>query len=338
MNQVNSSLCRLTRALGVLALLSTPGCLQQYDDGSQLFSANVLAPGTTVPLFENDKGAAKKLDANDGFSGMLIPLHSAFAAGNEVQYWDLGTLAAIAPKPMWIFRRRGEGEGPAKEVGHPNLIESIPGDTPYTPLRQLFVVFVTGSYHGERITSLRALEDAIEIGLVEAPVAQDRFVNCNVTLSTMQLQTSVDGASIAPESAYYRGREVSQFCIGGFFDMVGAFLLKDGAITAGNAYLPRRENESQPLDEALLKGKLNDDDDMLDTNVVFDSNVGDMNYMSVWKSFDVIVPSTFQYGDAKSEADLFVKKGSLLSGKADKVISYKDNAVFLNRPILQVLP
>jgi hypothetical protein len=338
MNQANSCFCSLTRALGLLVLLSTQGCLEPYDDGTELYSANVFKPGTNVPLFESDNAAAKKLDANDGFSGALIPLHSAFAAGNEVLYWDLGTLTAIAPKPMWIFRRRGEGDAAAKEVGHPNLIESIPGDTPYTPLRQLYVVFVTAAYHGERITSLRALEDAIEIGLVEAPVAQDRFVNCAVVISTLLLQTSAEGDSIGPEPAYYRGRQVNQFCIGGFFDMVGAFLLKDGAIAAGTAYLPRRSNESQPLDEALLKAKLNDDDDMLDTNVVFDSNVGDMNYMSVWKSFDVVVPPTFQYGDAKSEADLFVKKGSLLSGKPDKVLSYKDNAVFLNRPILQVLP
>jgi len=333
MNLANS------RHIGLLLLLSLSsiaGCLKQFDDGSELYSANVLAPGTNVPLFESDKSAAQKLDANDGFSGMLIPLHSAFAAGNEVQYWDLGSLTAVSAKPMWIFRRRGEDDGPAIEVDHPNLIESIPGDTAYTPLRQLFVVFVRGAYHGERITSLRALEDAIELGLVEAPVAQDRFVNCAVTVSTTQLQTSMEGDSIGPELAYYHGRVVNQFCIGGFFDMVGAFLLKDGAITPGNAYLVRRTNESQPLDEALLKTKLNDDDDMIDTNIVFDSNVGDMNYKSVWKSFDVVVPATFKLGDAKAESDLFAKKGG--PAKPDKVLQFKDNGTFLNRPIMQVLP
>jgi hypothetical protein len=330
----------LTRALAVLLLLlSIHGCLKEFDDGNQLYSSYVLSPGTVVPLFENDMAAAKKLDANDGQSAMLTPLHSAFVAGNEVQYWDFGTLAATAPKPMWIFRRRGDGEdAPAQEVGHPNLIESIPGDTPYTPIRQLYTVFVTNAYHGERITSLRALEDAVEIRLLEAPVAEGHFVNCPVVLSTQQLQTSNDGDVAEPEQAYYHGRVVNQFCIGGFVEMVGAILLKDGAFTPGNAYFPRRINEGQPLDEALLKTKLNDDEDMLDTNTVFDANVGDMNYTSVWKSFDVVVPATFKYGDAKAEADLFVRKGSLLTAKPDKVIQYKDNAVFLNRPIMQVLP
>ena len=338
MNRVNRSRRGTKRACVAFGLLTLTGCLEQFDDGREPYSSYVMPSGSAVPQFENDKAAAKKLDANDGFSGMSIPLHSAFVAGNEVQYWDLGPLTAVAPKPMWIFRRRSTDDGPAQEVGHPNLIESIPGDTPYTPLRQLFVVIVTSKYHGERITSLRALEDAVEIGLVEPPVAQDRFVDCAVTLSTMQLQTASDGEMLSPEQAYYKGRVVYQFCIGGFYDMVGAFLLKDGAFTPGNSYVLRRENESQPLDEALLKTKFNDDEDTLDTNYVFDSNVGDMNYTSIWKSIDVVVPATFKYGDSKSEEDLFVKKSGVLTGKPDKVISYKDNGTFLNRPILQVLP
>ena len=322
----------------VIGLPSLTGCLTPYDDGRDLYSSYIMPSSATVPEFEGDKAAAKKLDANDGLNGTLIQLHGGFAGGNEVQYWDLGTLTSASAKPMWIFRKRVDDDGPAKEV-HPNLIDSIPGDSSYTPLRQLYVVFVTSAYRGEHITSLRALEDAQEIGLIEAPVAQDRFVNCAVTLSSVQLQTSFDEGGVQdPEPAYYQGRVVYQHCIGGFYDMVGAFMLNNGSFSPGNAYVLRRQNETQPIDEAALKTKLNDDEDMLDSNTVFDSTVGDMNYTSVWKSIDVVVPPTYMYPDSTSEADLFVRKGSLLSGKPDKVIEYNDSGVFLNRPILQVQP
>jgi hypothetical protein len=334
MTLVNSYPSSCVRAVCAALLLAATACLKPASETGELYSSYVLPPNAHVRLLEDEPGAAKKLDANDGL-GMTIPLRSAFVGGSEVQYWDFGPITAISVKPMWIFRSRGADM--ALEVDHPNLIDSIPGDTPYTPLRQLFLTFVTDAYRGERITSLRALEDAVEMGLLEAPQPQDVFVNCVVALSTVQRQISKEGAMDGPQPAYYRGRVVNQFCVGGFVANVGAFQLKDGSFTPGNAFLLRRENETQPLDEALLKADLNADGDMLDTNTVYDSkpDPNDMTYTSVWKSIDVLVPREYMFGEAKAQSDLFTGKGSNLVGKAGKVVQYRDTGVFLNRPIRQ---
>jgi hypothetical protein len=316
-----------------LTLLS--GCLDAASEGA-LYSSYVLPAGTEVPQLDDDMGAMKKLDQNDGL-GSMIPLRSAFVAGRNVQYWDFGTVAALSVKPMWVFRRRNDvGTGDPKEIGHPDLIDSIPGDTPYTPLRQIFVVFVTDLFRDERITSLRALDDAVELGIVEAPQAADYFVNCVVTLGTVQLQTTDDGTTTGPAAAYYRGRIVRQFCPGGLVAKVGAFALgKDGSFSPGNAYLLRRENETQPLDETLFKSDLNGDGDKLDTNVIFEASVNEDAYTSIWRSIDVVVPRDYKFGAAKAESDLFDEADGMMMGKST-VVQYRDNGVFLNRPIKQV--
>jgi hypothetical protein len=315
-----------------LTLLS--GCLDAATDGA-LYSSYVLPAGTEVPQLDDNDGDAKKLDANDGL-GSMIPLRSAFVAGRNVQYWDFGTVAALTVKPMWVFRRRNDvGTGDPKEIGHPDLIDSIPGDTAYTPLRQIYVVFITGLYRDERITSLRALDDAVELGLVEAPQAAMFFENCSVTLGKTQLQTTDDGTTTGPGSAFYRGRVVRQFCPGGLIEKVGAFELnKDGVFSPGNAYVVRRENETQPVDESLFKSDLNGDGDKVDTNVIFDASVNEDGYTSIWRSIDLVVSRDYTFGTVKAESDLFDvddSSGTML-GKS-VVVQYRDSGVFLNRPI-----
>jgi hypothetical protein len=252
-----------------------------------------------------------------------------------VQYWDLGTVAATAVRPMWIFRRHG-ANGP-EEVMHPNMIESIPGDTSYTPLRQLYTVYVTSAWDGEKITSLRALEDAIEFGLVETAEAQQSFVDCVVVSRATQLENPINGEA-GPLPAYYKGQRVFQFCIYALEDGAGAFGLNNGMFTPNDAYLLRRENELQPLDEAQVKADLNADGDMSDTNTVFDANIGQAGYNAIWKSYDVLVPRAYEFGSAKSQDDLFEQKPQGLAGKEGRVDSFKDNAVFLNRVIRRELP
>jgi hypothetical protein len=324
-------------ALVFLCSLGWVGCLEPVPQHG-LYSSYVLPADTRVPRLEDDAAATKRLDANDGL-GMSIPLHSAFVAGSEVQYWDFGQLTSIAVKPMYIFRRSADGASDfSRDIGHPDLIDSIPGDTAYTPLRQIYAVYVTDSYRNERMTSIRAIEDAVEIGIALSPSPAKFFVNCDVTLSTVQLLAASDGTTMAPGDAYYRGELVKQFCLGGLVSNVGAIQLKDdGTFTPGRAYLLRRENESQPLDEMLLKQDLNDDGDQIDTNVIFDSNVLDDTYTSIWRSFEVVVPRDYKFGAAMSEADLFDKSSGQLVAKPT-VIEFHDTGTYLNRPIRLVRP
>jgi hypothetical protein len=324
---------RLWFAACALQLLWLFGCLEPEAELG-IYSSYVMPADYRVPHYEEDQAAAKKLDLNDGL-GTSITLRSGYAEGAEVQYWDLGTLTATTLRPMYIFRMANDPNGVMQQdqVIHPDLIDSIPGDTAYSPLRQIYVVFVTDRYRGERITSLRALEDAAELGLVSSPQPHPFFANCAVTLSTVQIQITDDGSSTVGSDAYYRGHIVKQFCAGGLVADVGAIKLKDNAFTAGNAYVLRRQSELSPLDESALKQDLNDDGDQIDTNTVFDSEVrADPGvYTGIWKSYDVSVSRTFQLGDVKAESELFDRKGSALAATA-KVLDYKDTGVFLNRP------
>jgi hypothetical protein len=145
-----------------------------------------------------------------------------------------------------------------------------------------------------------------------------------------------DGKKFTPTEVYYRGKSVYQFCVSDLMGNSGLFGTKMGAPVFGNAFLLRRETDASPLDEATLKADLNGDGDMLDTNVVFDSNVGDPGYTSVWKNLDVVVDSSYMFGDAKGQDDLFTKMPWGLQGKDPPVIEYKDTTLIINRPILPV--
>ena len=318
---------------GLCGCLTTP-------EADELYSSYVLPPNAEIPALEADEAAAKKLAANAALAS-FIPLRTGYFNGNEVAYWDFGELTSINLKPMYIFRYHNE-TGDAVDLaqdpnGHPNLIDAIPGDMAYTPLRQIYGVELTSSYRGERITSIRALEDAVDMGIARAPVASDYFTNCLVVPSNITMQTTEDGQSIGPENAYYKGKIVKQFCVGDLYSKIGAIMLTDNKFKPGTAYTIRRRSDAKVLDETLLDSDLNDDGDLLDTNTIFNDTVGTKTYSGIWNSFEVEVDRNWKLGDASKESDLFERDGDRLTAK-EKVLSFRDRGVFLNRPIRYIAP
>jgi hypothetical protein len=334
----SSALATLT-PFALLCLLSLSACLDPPKTDS-LYSSYVLPATAIVPELEADEAAAKKLSLNASL-GSFIPLRTGYFNGVEVKYWDFGALPALTLKPMYIFRYHSEGEDGdlIQDETHPNLIDSIPGDMAYTPLRQIFVVdFNTRLYRGERITSIRALEDAVDMGLVSSPKPADFFTNCLVAPSSVQMQvTDDDGQMVGPEITYYRGKIVRQFCVGDLYSKVGAIAQMDGKFKPGSAYSIHRRSDEDVLDETLLDIDLNDDGDLLDTNTIFNDDVGTKTYSGIWKSIEVEVDRNWKLGGAKQESDLFERDGDILTAK-DKVLEFSDRGVFLNRPIRFLSP
>jgi hypothetical protein len=319
-------------ALAGLGLSLVTGCLDRPDTEPIGYSSFVRDADSEVRLLERNADAKMKLDLNDGLTSP-VPVHTGFAKGMAVQYWDLGQ-APTSAEPMWIFTSAEDPELELSAAEHPPLIDSIPGDTAYSPIRMLFAVQVTAKYAGQRIPSLRALEDAIELGLVLPPVPLDTFTNCVVTLADTKFQTGEGQPELAPEPAYYRDREVHHFCVpGSGRDRRASFPLKTGNLVFGTAYNLRRENQTTVLDETLQKLKLNDDDDQLDSNVVFDVMLGDPGYTSVWKGFEVVVSSGYGFGQIQSFDQLFDKVEGGLDARP-QVIEYRDTTLVLNRPLL----
>jgi hypothetical protein len=323
---------RLANFLAIALLCS--GCLERSETEPPAYSSYVLAAGVEVRPLERTQSAKMKLDLNDGLTGPLIPLRTGYVAGAEVQYWDLGT-APLTAEPMWVFKRH-DAAGPA--LTHPPVVDSIPGDTVYSPIRIIFDVYVTALYNGQQFPSLRAIDDGVELGLLEQPVQTETFTNCVVTIKENQLEA---GAGIPPHDstpAFYRGREVNQFCVNDLMGGNGIFPTKMGAPVFGSALLLRRENQPLSLDESLFKSDLNADGDMLDSNAVYDSDVGDMTYTSLWKNLDVVVSSDYVFGHFQALDSMFDKKSWGLSAKDPAVVEYKDTALVINRPLRPVAP
>lgn len=319
-------------ALAGVFLSFLAGCLDRPDTEPIGYSSHVLDANTEVRSLERNVDAKMKLDLNDGLSSP-VPVHTGFAKGMAVQYWDLGQ-APTSAEPMWIFMTAEDAEIELSAAEHPPLIDSIPGDTAYSPIRILFAVQVTAKYAGQRIPSLRALEDAIELGLVLDPVPLETFTNCVVTLTDTRFQTGEGQPELVPEPAYYRGREVHHFCVpGSGRERRASFPLRMGNVVFGNAYNLRRENQTTVLDETSQKLKLNDDDDQLDSNVVFDVMLGEAGYTSLWKAFEVVVPSGYGFAQIQSFDQLFDKVEGGLDARP-QVIEYRDTALVLNRPLL----
>jgi hypothetical protein len=323
---------RLPNFVFVIAVLCS-GCLEPTAVDPAAYSSYVLAAGVEVRPLERTQSAKLKLDLNDGLSGTLQPLRTGYVAGHEVQYWDLGS-SPLTAEPMWVFKRRDAG--PA--LAHPPVIDSIPGDTVYSPIRIIFEVYVTPRYNGEQFPSLRAIDDGEELGLLEQPIQTETFTNCVVTVKETQLEA---GDGLMPHestAAFYRGRSVNQFCVNDLTGGNGIFPTRMGAPVFGNALLLRKENQPINLDEALFKSDLNTDGDMLDANAVYDSAVGDTGYTSLWKNLDVVVASDYVFGKFQSLEVMFDKKSWGLAAKDPAVIEYRDTMLVINRPLRPVVP
>jgi hypothetical protein len=296
----------------------------------------VLPEGARIPRAENDMLLTMRIGGNDAVDE-VVPLRSAYAAGRVVRYWDFGTASSSA-EPVWLFRRRN-ADGMAEPFGHPDLIDSVPGDMGYSPIRALFLVLVTRDYDGERITSAQALEDAIELGLVEEPMPMGMAVNWPVVLAGTVLEVGEGDAPIDPVEAYYRGRIVMHVPLGAMMENVGTFALERGALATPSAYVLRRQNELDSLDEAVWQQDLNGDGDMQDSNLVFSVDAGEAGYTSIWQQVEVIVPPDYSFGDSQAEGDLFDMEEWGLHAKEGVVVEYAPTAMtLLNRPIRYVAP
>lgn len=311
-------------------------CLDRPETEPPAYSSFIVPEGIEVRALERTMAAKTRLDLNDGLSGPLIPLHTGYAGGHQVSYWDLGQSPTSA-EPMWIFVR-GQGESRMVIAEHPPVVDSIPGDSAYSPIRLIFEVPVTSRYAGQRFPSLRAIEDGVELGLLEQPAAVDSFTNCVVTLQDNQFEA---GEGVEPRkttAAYYRDRTVYQFCVGDVVAQTGLFTARMGAPVFGNAYMLRRENQVPPLDESVFKIDLNEDGDSIDSNVVFDAEPGDAAYTSLWRNLDVVVVADYAFGDIMSQEQMFDEQSWGLEAKDSRVIEYKDTGLVLNRPLLEEAP
>jgi hypothetical protein len=205
------------------ALASGAGCrLGPLVDDQPGASANVLPKDTVIPSVTANPDLVNQIVLNDSLdtnaltaAGNVIKRGTGVAPdGAAVRFWAFGE-ADRAPTPIYVF---GTGDPTSASFapveGHPPMVETVPGDVDYEPIHTIFNVKVTDKYNGQRITTLGALSDAIDLGLVEAPVAIKVFVNWPIVRPGLKLEVAT-GTTIPPTQVYAHGYLVDSFPLGG---------------------------------------------------------------------------------------------------------------------------
>lgn len=322
--------CGLVAALPLLLC----ACLEPRSSDAPAYSHRVLPEGTPVPSADQNEPLAIQIRSSDGLGGGQIPLHRAWVDDQQVYYWDFGEASATA-QPVWLFRRRGAG-GEVQAFGHPNLVDSVPGDDNYGPLRIPYLVFVTGRYDGELITSFSALEDAMELGLVEEPVAQESVMPWPFTRSDAALSLP-DGRMLAPTEAFYRGQRVSYLPLDTVTTELGELSLSRGRVTPGAAYDVVRDRQDVVLDEESLEEDLNGDGDMVDSNLIFSLGMASKGYSGLVARRTITLLADYEFNSITAASDFYVE-GSLGPEPSDEVVAESDMTTTMYLPVAGVLP
>lgn len=227
------------RCLTALAVVpGLTGCMLDplVEDGD-LTSVNVLPPGSEVPRIDADAERVHQITVHDGLddgplaeAGGVVARRAGWAAGVEVKYWAFGP-APRTGAPVYVLVDRA-----GAPIDHPYLFDTMPGDPGYSPIRRVNEVTVTERYRGERVTTLTALADAIELGLVEEPRPAGTWFNMPVVPPGTTLEVGGERPPLVPVEVYAGGWRVDAFRFGG---ERGVQPLRNGAVPAGQATVMR---------------------------------------------------------------------------------------------------
>jgi hypothetical protein len=306
------------RALLACCFLVATGCLgplvdDEYVDAGQ--ESLLLPPGSHVPSLHDDPNLDEMVDDNDGVERYVARI-GGFVDGEHVRYWDFGPSPTFT-SPVWVFGSDDGAGGLVKLPDHPVLFDVVPGQEGYTPMWQVFLVFVTEAYAGELITSLPALQEAEERGLVQPPQPVSVYVNCPVVHPDVLLETADMGEPVVPNECFYRGMR----CF--YFDLAPPTVTEQmiSDLPVDNVYVLRREG-GEPLSEPLRNVDMTGDGDLLDTNNVFGFGTAAAEYSPLVRMVEVVVPldtgSIDTYLD-ETQAD-YTDAAQLFSGSGDSIV------------------
>jgi hypothetical protein len=206
--------------IGIAVALIAAGCrIGPLVDDKPGASTHLLPAGADVPSVADTAKLVGQITVNDGIddravtmNGGVLPRGTGWSAGQQVHYWAFGA-ATRAPSPLFRFYRRDDSG--LTPLDHPPLVDSLPGDPTYSPLHSISNVVVTDAYNGELITSTEALNDALDLGLIEQPALAGTFMASPVVLPDTKLDAGPMNPQVAPGTAYARGYTVGLYQFGG---------------------------------------------------------------------------------------------------------------------------
>ena len=205
----------------------------------------VLPAGTVIPSTSANAELLLQIKVNDGLvdaalmaSGGVVTRSTGKAGGATVRFWNFGpapvegTFSVLAP--LYVFGTL-DGDVFTPLPDHPPLIDTIPGDIRYSPIRRVINVPVTETYDGELITSIAALDEAVQLGLVDEPANAGTWVNLPVVLPGTTLEVAdAPAPPLAATQVFGRGYRVDVFELG---TSLGRQPLRFGGVPLGQASL-----------------------------------------------------------------------------------------------------
>jgi hypothetical protein len=201
----------------------------------------LLAPGTPVPSIATNAELLSQIKIFDGLSDSALMTNNGVvlrttgkANGAAVMYWSFGNAPIVdnfvASAPLYILCDDDGAGNLTPRAGHPYLIDSIPGDARYSPLRRIMYVPLTLSYQGQLITSVEALQEAFDRGLVGEPKLAGTWRNMPVVPPGTKLEVGGVNPPVAATQVYGRGYIVELFPLGG---TLGVQPLRNGSVPIG---------------------------------------------------------------------------------------------------------
>lgn len=195
-------------------------------DAFQAGFTHLLPAGTEVPSMATNPELLVQVRINDGLVDSVLMTNNGVvvrgtgkSAGATVRFWNFGPAPVdggfAVSAPLYVFGR-DDGGVFTPLADHPRLIDTIPGDVRYSPMRRVINVPVTDKYKGELITTVAALGEALELGLVGDPVPDGTWVNLPVVLpgTTLEVGDPLVTPPVATTQVFGVGYRVEVFELG----------------------------------------------------------------------------------------------------------------------------
>src|SRR5262245_21320176 len=189
----------------------------------------LLPPGTVVPSIADNAELTNQIKIFDGLSDAVLAMNGGVivratgkANGAPVRFWNFGPAPLsenfVVSAPVYVLADDNGSGGYTPRAGHPMLIDSIPGDTRYSPIRRIIYVPVTPLYAGELLASAEAIQEAFDLGLIREPVPAGTWVDMPVVPPGTLLDvggTAVPPVPLPATQVFGRGYRVDVFQLGG---------------------------------------------------------------------------------------------------------------------------
>lgn len=282
------SICAALAAAGIAA-----GCLGPPDESVPI--ERLLGPPGTSILDAPRLEAVAPPGLDRSQMARRVAYLRGYADGEPVWYWNVDGANArfIAP----VYRLVDDA---GELVGAP-IIDTIPGDTGYTPWWRIHVVRTTAEYAGERIDSREAIDVAVQAGLLLEPRATNRVVNCPVVdAEAITIDPGRTELEVAP--VWYRGLRATWI----LFPGETIVPTSERSMPIFPVYVLQRIDEALPLYEFITGVDVDGDARLVNSNNVFANGIGGLRYSPLWEAVLVRVSADTPSIDTSTTADLTI--------------------------------